>query len=277
MRVRFDAVTVALGGRDVVRGVSLEVEEGELLGLLGPNGSGKSTLLRTLYRAATPRTGTVRLGGEDARRMSPRAVARAVAVMLQDAPRDFDLTVAETVLLGRAPHHAALARDSLEDHRIAEAALVRAGVAELADRMVGSLSGGQRQRVMLARALAQQTPVLVLDEPSNHLDVRHQLELMSTVRGVGVTVLAALHDLNLAMSYCDRVAVLDQGRLIAVGPPRDVLDRDLVRQVFGVELRVVGEPSEPVLAFRPLAARSSDRRPSLPAQTGPLTESTHTA
>lgn len=254
MRVNFENVTVTLGGRDVVRDASVTAESGQVVGLVGPNGSGKSTLLRTLYRALTPKTGTVRVDGVDVRSLSARQAARAVSVMLQDPPTDFDLSVEETVMLGRGPHHATFGRDTQNDLRIVDEAMARTGITEFADRMVASLSGGQRQRVMLARALAQQTPVMVLDEPSNHLDISHQHELMSTVRGIDGTVIAALHDLNLATEYCDVVVVLDVGRVIAAGPPAHVFTPKLIRTTFGVDARILGDAVEPVFAFRRLAA-----------------------
>ncbi|MEU4361479.1 ABC transporter ATP-binding protein [Promicromonospora sp. NPDC023987] len=250
MRVEFDDVSVVLGGTEVVHGASLTVEPGTVVGLVGPNGSGKSSLLRTLYRTVRPSRGAVRVDGTDVRTLSGRQHARQVAVMLQDPNTDFDLSVHEVVLLGRAPHHASFGRDTAEDLRVADDAMRRAGIDDLAGRMVGTLSGGQRQRVMLARALTQQSPVLVLDEPSNHLDINHQLELMSTVRSLGRTVIAALHDLNLAAQYCDRVVVLDAGAVAADGPPSVTFTPELVHAVFGVEARVLEDAHGRVLAFR---------------------------
>lgn len=252
MRVEFDAVTVALGGRAVIDRVSLVVEPGTVLGLVGPNGSGKSTLLRTVYRALRPSSGTVRIDGDDVRSLTSRQAARTVAVMLQDPATDFDLTVHETVLLGRGPHHSSFGRDTLEDLRVVDDAMHRTEVDELADRMVATLSGGQRQRVMLARALAQQAPVLVLDEPSNHLDINHQHELMSTVRGLGRTVIGALHDLNLAAQYCDHLVVLADGRVVAEGPPETVLTPALIQNTFQVDVRVVRDSIGSAFAFRRL-------------------------
>lgn len=252
MRVEFDDISVTLGGRDVVQDASVTAESGHVVGLVGPNGSGKSTLLRTLYRAATPKTGTVRVGGQDVRSLSGRQAARTVAVMLQDPPTNFDLSVEETVMLGRAPHHATFGRDTTEDLCIVDGAMARTEITELADRMVATLSGGQRQRVMLAQALAQQTPVMVLDEPSNHLDISHQHELMSTVRGLDGTVIAALHDLNLATQYCNSVVVLAAGRVVAAGPPAEVFTPDLIRTTFGVAARILGDAAKPVFAFRRL-------------------------
>lgn len=271
MKVEFDDVTVALGGRDIVHSASLTAQSGSVVGLIGPNGSGKSTLLRALYRAARPRQGRIRVGGTDVHRLSGREAARAVAVMLQDPHTDFDLTVHELVLLGRAPYRASFGRDTAEDLRIVDDAMRSVDVSDLAGRMATTLSGGQRQRVMLARALAQQTPVLVLDEPSNHLDIRHQLELMNIVRGLGRTVIAALHDLNLAIQYCDHVVVLADGRVAAEGPPREILTPDLIRATFDVDARLVGGPDDEVLAFR----RPHDERPDS-APSSSLTESIRT-
>ncbi|GAA1990852.1 ABC transporter ATP-binding protein [Isoptericola halotolerans] len=263
MRVELDDITVTLGGRDVVQHASLVAEPGAVVGLVGPNGSGKSSLLRTVYRAVRPRLGTCRIDGRDVQRLRGRQAARAVAVMLQDPPTDFDLSVEETVMLGRVPHHASFGRDTAEDVEVVADAMRRAEITDLADRMVATLSGGQRQRVMLARALAQQSDVMVLDEPSNHLDISHQHELLSTVRSLGRTVIAALHDLNLATQYCDHVVVLDAGRVIAAGPPQQVLTPELIRSTFRVDVRVLGG-HDPVFGFRrlePATERAAERAP----------------
>ncbi|MFB4354282.1 ABC transporter ATP-binding protein [Microbacterium sp. LS_15] len=253
MSVVFDAVSVELGGRRVLHGIDLEVGEGRILGLLGPNGSGKSTLLRTLFTGRRPHAGRVTIDGADVATLPPRTLARTVAVMLQDAPSEFDLTVRETVMVGRSPHRPPFSRDSADDHRIVTEALRTADVLDLEHRLVRRLSGGQRQRVMLARALAQQGSILVLDEPTNHLDIAHQLDLMRVVSGLGTTVIAALHDLNIAAAFCDEVVVLDEGRLVAAGPPDAVLTPALVAEVFHVTARVATEAGTGarVLAFHP--------------------------
>ena len=259
MTVSFESVSVELGGRRVLHDVDLDVGAGRILGLLGPNGSGKSTLLRTLFTGRRPHSGRVSIDGVDVASFAPRALARTVAVMLQDAPSEFDLTVRETVMVGRSPHRPPFSRDTAEDHRIVTDALRTADVLDLEDRLVRRLSGGQRQRVMLARALAQQGTILVLDEPTNHLDIAHQLELMRVVSGLGTTVIAALHDLNIAAAFCDEVAVLDEGRLAAVGPPRDVLTPELVDDVFHVTARIATEveTGARVMAFHPRPHRGS--------------------
>ncbi|WP_039791877.1 ABC transporter ATP-binding protein [Amycolatopsis sp. ATCC 39116] len=251
MRVRFDHVGVSLAGRAVLRDVNLDVPSGRFLGLVGPNGSGKSTLLRTLYRAVAPESGRVLLGEKDVWRTSRREVARTVAVMTQETSTEFDMTVLDVVLLSRVPFQRGFGRDTDADLDLAWTALDTVGATDLADRPIGRLSGGQRQRVMLARALAADTPVLVLDEPTNHLDIAFQLELMRLAAGLGRTVIAALHDLNLAATHCDEIAVLDTGRLVAAGPPAEALAPRVVEEVFHVGVTRLTHPGTggPVLVF----------------------------
>ncbi len=251
MRVRFEQVGAALGGRVVLRDVDLEIRPGRFLGLVGPNGSGKSTLLRTLYRAVAPSSGRVLLDEKDVWRTDRRTVARSVAVMTQETATEFDLTVLEVVLLARVPFQRGFGRDSAEDLDLAWNALETVGATDIAGRVIGRLSGGQRQRVMLARALAADAPVLVLDEPTNHLDIAFQLELMRIAAGLDRTIIAALHDLNLAATHCDAIAVLDAGRLVATGTPADALTPRVVEDVFGVAVDQLTHPrtGRPVLVF----------------------------
>ncbi|RSM87437.1 ABC transporter ATP-binding protein [Kibdelosporangium aridum] len=251
MKVHFDHVSVALGGREVLRDVDIEVRPGRFLGLVGPNGSGKSTLLRTLHRAVAPSSGRVLLDELDVWRGNRRTVARTVAVMTQDSSTEFDLTVLEVVLLARVPFQRGFGRDTEADLDLAWTALERVGAADIADRPIGRLSGGQRQRVMLARALAADTPVLVLDEPTNHLDIAFQLELMRIATSLDRTIIAALHDLNLAATHCDDIAVLDSGRLVATGTPAEALTPQVVQDVFQVAVDQLIHPrtGRPVLVF----------------------------
>lgn len=242
MKVEARDVVVSLSGRPVLTGVDLEVRSGEVLGLLGPNGSGKSTLLRTVYRAIRPEGGAVEVGGLDVWSSTTREVARRCAVLTQDHATEVELSVLDLVLLGRIPHRSLMRRSDRDDEALARECLDRVDAAHLENRMLPTLSGGERQRVLLARALAQQPKVLLLDEPTNHLDIAHQLELLSLVRRLGVTAVIALHDLTLAATYCDRLALLDQGRLVAAGPPEEVLTPDRVRDVYGVACDVLVHP-----------------------------------
>ncbi|WP_432154063.1 ABC transporter ATP-binding protein [Streptomyces tricolor] len=239
MRLDIDRVTIEAAGVRLVEDVRLAVDSGAFVGLVGPNGSGKSTLLRSVYRALRPAGGAVRLDGDDVHTMDPRAAARVLAALPQESSAEFDFTVAEVVAMGRLPHRN---RTAASDRDICARAMERTGVAHLADRGFLSLSGGEKQRVLIARALAQQPRVLVLDEPTNHLDIAHQLDVLRLVRGSGLTVLAALHDLNLAAAHCDVLHVIDGGRIVASGPPHDVLRPDLLAEVFGVRAHRVRHP-----------------------------------
>ncbi|MFF9690021.1 ABC transporter ATP-binding protein [Streptomyces sp. NPDC014623] len=242
MQIDIDMLTVEISGARVVQDVSLRAGSGQVVGLVGPNGSGKSTLLRCVYRALRPTAGAVRLGGDDLLAMSTRDSARRLAALPQEAVAEFDFTVAEVVTMGRLPHQGAVARETDEDRRTCAAALEGVGAGHLAGRGFLTLSGGERQRVLIARALAQQPQVLVLDEPTNHLDVAQQLEVLFLVRASGLTVLTALHDLNLAALHCDLIHVIDEGRIVASGAPHDVLTPALLAEVFGVRAHRVPHP-----------------------------------
>ncbi|WP_418955268.1 ABC transporter ATP-binding protein [Streptomyces tritici] len=243
MRIDIDDLSVEVAGARLVRDVTLHAAAGQVVGLVGPNGSGKSTLLRCVYRALRPAAGAVRLDGEDLHAMDPREGARRLAALPQDSSSEFDFSVAEVVAMGRLPHRrGAMGRAGADDAVICGRALERVGAAHLADRGFLTLSGGERQRVLIARALAQQPRVLVLDEPTNHLDIAQQLEVLTLVRGLGPTVLVALHDLNLAARHCDLLYVIADGRLVASGPPHDVLGPELLAEVFGVRAHRVRHP-----------------------------------
>ena len=230
---------VTLDKTPILQGVTLEAKAGELVGVIGPNGSGKSTLLKCLYRQLAPQQGAVYLNGRDLAGESRRESAKKIGVVAQHNDKGFDFTVLDMVLLGRSPHKRALERDNGEDYAIAQQALEQVGLEELAHRSMATLSGGERQRVILARALAQQTPCLILDEPTNHLDVQYQLQLMELVKGVNCTVVAALHDLNLAAMYCQRLYLLEGGRVVAQGTPEEVLTPERIEAVYGVRAEVI--------------------------------------
>jgi iron complex transport system ATP-binding protein len=241
--------------RRIVDGASLALARGECLGLIGPNGSGKSSLLRMLYRVLQPTHGQVLLLDQDVRGMPERAFAQQVAVLTQESATGFDTTAAELVMMGRIPHQAAWARDSAQDHATVRAALAQVGALALADRPLADLSGGEKQRVLLARALAQQPQVLLLDEPTNHLDIRYQLEVMGLLRRQRLSAIVALHDLNIAAHYCDRLVLMDQGRIVAEGTPAQVLLPATILSVYGVAAEVDTHPAtgRPRISFVPHA------------------------
>ncbi|SDK45378.1 ABC transporter ATP-binding protein [Nonomuraea jiangxiensis] len=235
-------LTVERAGRALIDRLDLNVEAGQVVGVVGPNGSGKSTALRCVYRALRPSSGAVLLDGTDLTSLRLRESARSIAALAQDGQIDLDFTVEEVVGLGRAPHVRGNRALDARERELCRRAMARMDVTHLADRSVLTLSGGERQRVLVARALVQEPRVLVLDEPTNHLDVRHQVELLTFLRESGLTVLAALHDLNLAAAACDRIAVLKAGTLVATGAPAEVLTPELIRKVFGIEVTIVAHP-----------------------------------
>jgi iron complex transport system ATP-binding protein len=242
MELSLDRVSVEIAGTTLVHELCLDVPSGEVVGLIGPNGSGKSTALRCVYRALRPAAGAVLLDGADLAGMTLRDSARFIAALTQETHSELDFSVEEVVALGRTPHLRDSQALSAGERELCRWAMAQTDVTHLAARSVLTLSGGERQRVLIARALVQQPCVLVLDEPTNHLDVRHQVELAALLRTSGLTVLVALHDLNLAAATCDRLGVLSGGRLVAAGRPADVLTPELVLRVFGVDATVVTHP-----------------------------------
>jgi len=245
--LRLSEVTAGYrGGRPVLHRVCADFSPGQITGVVGPNGSGKTTLVRVASRALRPREGSVLLEERDIWRMTARCFARRVAVVTQDTLVPFDLSVLDVVLLGRHPHVGRLHLETREDEDAAMAALEMTGAAHLARRSVLRISGGERQRVAIARALAQEPAVLLLDEPTAHLDLAHQTEVMSLVaslcREKGIAVAAVLHDLNLAAAWCQRLIVLAEGRVEADGPPSAVISESLVAHVWNARMWVRRNP-----------------------------------
>ena len=239
-------LTVALGGERVLDGVSLSVDAGELVGLVGPNGAGKTTLVRALNGTLAPRSGTVVVDGDRVADLPRRAVARRVATVPQEATFSFEFTVEAAVEMGRTPYVSRFGRTDAADAEAVRDAMARAGVAEFADRSVTTLSGGERQRVLFARALAQSTPALLLDEPTASLDINHQLRTLRLVREAvegGKAALAAIHDLNLAARFCDRLVLLAGGRVRAEGEPEAVFGDPELAEAFGVRTALNRDPA----------------------------------
>ncbi|GHG64490.1 ABC transporter ATP-binding protein [Streptomyces griseocarneus] len=251
MRVDVEDLSVEIAGARLVEDITLRAGDGQVVGLVGPNGSGKSTLLRCVYRALRPAAGRVLLDGDDLHALTAREGARRLAALPQETAGEFGFTVDEVVAMGRLPHQSAAGRITATDRERCAAALRRVGADHLADRGFLTLSGGEKQRVLIARALAQEPEVLVLDEPTNHLDIAQQLEVLSLVRSSGLTVLAALHDLNLAATHCDALYVIAGGRIVDCGPPHSVLTPELLAEVFSVRAHRVPHPASgaPQLLF----------------------------
>lgn len=233
-------------GREVVSGVDLSLRRGEFLGLIGPNGSGKTTLLRALAGRLPASAGEVLLEGEPMRARPRREVARTLAVVPQISSPPFEFTVREIVAMGRTPHLGRLQGERAADRSAIDRAMALADIAPLGGRPVTELSGGEFQRVVIARALAQEAPVMLLDEPAAHLDIGHQVEVFDLLvrlnRAEGRSILCVSHDLNLAARYCDRLVAMMDGRVFAEGPPGDVLTEERVGALYGCSVRVATGP-----------------------------------
>jgi iron complex transport system ATP-binding protein len=244
--IAFSGVSVSLDGTPVLREVSGGVERGGWLTVIGPNGAGKSTLLRALARLVRS-SGSITLDGIETATLRARDLARRLALLPQTPAMPPQMSVAEYVLLGRTPHLGYLAREGHHDREVAAAALARLDLAAFAGRRLGSLSGGERQRALLAQALAHEAPLLLLDEPTASLDVgrsQQVLELVDELRHEqGLTVVATMHELTLAGQYADTLVLLDRGRVVAAGAPREVLTEDLVATHYGARVRVVEDES----------------------------------
>ncbi|MFP4530601.1 MAG: heme ABC transporter ATP-binding protein [Halodesulfurarchaeum sp.] len=243
--VDVDAVSVRLGTVEALSDVSVDVDRGEFMGVIGPNGAGKTTLLRAISGVLEPTGGSVHVDGHDVTRLPSKASSRLVAVVPQETNLAFDFTVREVVEMGRTPYQRRVSFDQSTDGSIVDRALERTQIATLADRDIGEVSGGERQRVLLARALAQDTPVMLLDEPTASLDINHQIRTLELVKSLvedGKTVMAPIHDLNLAAHYCDRLLLLSDGERTALGPPSDVLTEQNLEAAFGTDAVVTNNP-----------------------------------
>lgn len=239
MNIKSENINVTLEKNNILKGINIEVDNKEVVGIIGPNGSGKSTLLKCIYRVLKPNDGAILLDNVDIKEMSVKESSKRLAVLSQHNNYNFDFTVKDIVLMGRSPHKKFMERDNEEDYDIVNEALKKVDMFEFKDRSFQSLSGGEQQRVILARALAQQPKCLILDEPTNHLDIKYQLQLMRIVKGLGIEVIAAIHDLNIAAMYCDKIYVLKDGEIIKYGKPKDVLTKEIIKDVYEVDAEVI--------------------------------------
>ncbi len=238
MSIEVHDIVWKIGKKTIIDGISFEAPKGKMLGLLGPNGSGKTSLLRLIAGLKRPHAGKVTLDAQDIGTIGRRSVARRMAFVEQHATTNANLRVVDVVKLGRFPHRSMFSGWTAADEEAVEDALDRAGILEKRNDRWQSLSGGEKQRAHIARALAQSPSELILDEPTNHLDIQHQIGLMRLVSGLPITSIIALHDLNHAAMFCDRLIVLQKGRIVACGAPHEVLTEHLLKEVFSVEARV---------------------------------------
>ncbi|WP_297968123.1 ABC transporter ATP-binding protein [uncultured Anaerovibrio sp.] len=238
MNIKIDNLFVKLGNKPIIKGLNLSINSGELVGIIGPNGSGKSTLLRTIYRVLKPETGVIYFDGINIQDKSYKETARQLSVVSQHNNFSFDFSVGSVVVMGRAPHKRLMEQNNSDDYRLVREALTRVGLSGFEKRRFNTLSGGEQQRVILARALVQNTETLILDEPTNHLDIKYQLQLMSMVKNIGCTTIAAIHDLNIAVMYCDKIVVIKAGQLMGVGTPDELITPELIWDIYGVNATI---------------------------------------
>lgn len=267
--IRVRDLWAGYGGAPVLRGVDLQVADGAFLGILGPNACGKSTLLRVLTGVLRPERGEVRVAGLDPRQAAPRDLARAVATVPQTTWIPFPFTGFEVVLMGRHPRIGRFGRPGPDDRAAVERALEQTDTRGLADRLVTQVSGGERQRLVLARALAQEAPILLLDEATAAMDVHRRIDafdLLARVNAEGATVCAVMHDLNLAALYCERLVFLKGGKVWAEGPTHEVFRKDVLEAVYETPAEVFVHPAtgRPHAVFLPRAARPAPARKGVP-------------
>ena len=242
MRLQVENLSFSYYENKIIEDICLNVAKGEFVGIIGPNGSGKSTILKNLYHALKPDSGTFILDGEDLFKMNVKKAATKIGVVGQENFIPFDFKVEEIVAMGRTPHKKIFDGDSKADQVIVANSLKQIGMEDMAKKSYFHLSGGEKQRVLIARVLAQQTDFLLLDEPTNHLDIHYQLQMFDLVKGLGVTVLSAIHDLNIAALYCDRIYVLKKGRLFKAGTPEEILTPEIISEVYGIKADVIIHP-----------------------------------
>lgn len=223
--------------RQLINTIDFSITPGERLAIIGPNGAGKTTLLRCLYGAITPTQGRVVLDNQDIRHLSQLDIARRIAVVVQEMPAGFPFTVEDVVMTGRIPWRKGLATNRAKDRAEAYHAMEHLNLQDMGNRLYGTLSGGEKQRVLVARALAQSPQLLILDEPSNHLDIRNQLEILDLLAGLGITIITTLHDINLAAGFATKAAILHDGQLIAFGTAAEVLTPEHIARAFDVKTR----------------------------------------
>ncbi len=250
MRLLAENITYSYNrGKEILKGISINAKRGEFVGIIGPNGGGKSTLLKCIYRALKPSSGKILLDGEDLLKMPYKKSALKMAVVGQENEIPFDFSVEEIVAMGRTPHKKLFDADTDEDRHMVHHALEHLGMESMAKKSFSKLSGGEKQRVLLARAVAQESDFFVLDEPTNHLDISYQLEIFDFIKRLNITVVAAIHDLNMAALYCDRLYVLKDGRIEFSGTPHEVLTEENVFDVYAIKSKITENPANGKLSI----------------------------
>ena len=251
IKLETKGITYSIDGKIIIDGIDISVKEGELVGIVGPNGCGKSTLLKNIYKVFTPDSGAAFIDGEDLSKLSNRKTAKKMSVMQQENIVDFDMTVYDMVMLGRFAHQKLFSGSTEEDRTIVNEYIKEVGLSGYENRHFLSLSGGEKQRTLLARALSQKASLILLDEPTNHLDIKYQIQIMELVKETRKTILAVIHDINIASSYCNYIYALKDGKICFEGSPEEIFTKEKIKNIFDVEADVLIHPKnkKPLIVF----------------------------
>lgn len=237
-KLRVEKLTYDIGETRILKGITFNVEENTFVGVLGPNGSGKSTMLKSIYGVNKPSGGHIYFEGQNLLEISRKERAKKIAVLAQESGGQFDFTVQQVVEMGRYPHKDALENYSKKDLEIVDRVLREMKLESYRERNFNTLSGGEKQRVLIARLLVQESKFIILDEPTNHLDIGHQIDIMSTIKGMEVTVLSAIHDMNMAAIYCDKLVIMKKGEVVAQGSVEETLTSEMLKSLFNVDAEI---------------------------------------
>ena len=250
--LEIDNLTYKIDDSLISDGINIKFEENTFTGIIGPNGSGKSTLLKQIYRVLKPTKGKIFFDGIDIEDISSKKMARQMAVLPQENQSDFDYTVREIILMGRFPYHSFFMgdHDFDVDINLMKKYLDIVGLREQENQYFKTLSGGEKQRVLLARALVQEAELLILDEVTNHLDIGYQYKVLEILKGLNMTIISAIHDLNLAMKFCDQVVIIDKGRIIVTGNPKDIITRENLKEIFKIDAQIIKKDNSHIIDYR---------------------------
>lgn len=240
-----------IGEAKICKNISISFNENKFTGIIGPNGSGKSTLLKQIYRVLEPNIGTIYLKNINIDNINSKEFAKMIAVLPQENNSDFDYTVADVILMGRFPYHNIFNTNSLyeEDYKLLKECISLVGLTGSEKRIFRTLSGGEKQRVLLARALITKSNILILDEVTNHLDIGYQYKILEILRGLGLTIIAAIHDLNLAMQFCDEVVLINNGEILVAGSPKEIITEKILKDVFKINAKIISNEEKTVVEY----------------------------
>lgn len=237
-KLKVEKLTYDIGGTRILKDITFDVEENTFVGVIGPNGSGKSTMLKSIYGVNKPSGGNIYFEGDDLLKISSKDRAKKIAVLAQESGGQFDFSVQQVVEMGRYPHKNTLENYSKHDLEIVDRVLYEMKLDNYRERSFNTLSGGEKQRVLIARLLVQESKFIILDEPTNHLDIGHQIEIMNIIKKMGVTVLSAIHDMNMAAIYCDKLVIMKKGEVITQGSVEETLTSEMLKDLFNVEAEI---------------------------------------